>query len=216
MLESAPRVKICGITTPKALSAAIDHGAGFAGFVFYPPSPRFIPPQDAAILRRSAQGRIQSVALFVDADDGWLRAVMDRVDPDMIQLHGGESPDRVREIRETFQKPVIKAIPVAAVKDVEASAAYQPICDWLLFDAKPSKPDMHGGTGCAFDWGILQGRVFEKPWMLAGGLNESNVGKALFILRPNAVDVSSGVETAPGVKDPEKIQKFMRAVMAQP
>jgi len=202
-------VKICGLKDPAALSAAIENGADFVGFVFYPPSSRFIDIEVAAELVKYVPTTIKIVGLFVNADDRLLRQVLDHVPLAMIQLHGQETPQRVVEIKNRFGLPVMKAIAVAGHEDLELVSAYEEVSDWLLFDTKTRE---HGGSGQTFDWTILQGRSFQKPWMLAGGLRRDNITEALSILRPDAVDVSSGVEREKGVKDPEKIREFLKLI----
>lgn len=204
-------VKICGLSTPQTLRAAADAGARFAGFVFFPPSPRHVSPDIAASLARELPTGVRSVGLFVNADNALLEAVLGAVPLDMIQLHGEEPPARVAEIKARFKMPVIKAMRVADARDVAAARDYEDVADWLLFDAKV-EGDLPGGTGHVFDWHVLADRTFRKPWMLGGGLHAGNIGAALSVLKPAAVDVSSGVESARGVKDIKKIQEFIAAV----
>jgi len=206
-------VKICGIKTPEALTAAIEAGARYIGFVFYPPSPRNIERDTAKELALMMPTGVRSVGLFVDPDDAFLDAVLGHVPLDMIQLHGTETPARVREIKQKYAMPIIKALSVSCAEDLEAAGEHDE-ADWLLFDAKSSDPAMPGGMGQVFDWHILQGKKFSKPWMLSGGLTPENVVNALEILRPDAVDVSSGVESARGIKDNLKIRAFIHAVNA--
>lgn len=206
-------VKICGIKTPEALTAAIEAGARYIGFVFYPPSPRNIERDTAKELALMMPTGVRSVGLFVDPDDALLVSVLGHVPLDMIQLHGRETAARVEEIKQKFSMPIIKAMSVSCVADVEYAKDYE-AADWLLFDAKSSDPAMPGGMGHAFDWSILQGMSFVKPWMLSGGLTAENVADALCILKPDAVDVSSGVESARGIKDNLKIRAFIHAVNA--
>ena len=205
------QTKICGIKTPEALRAAVDVGARFIGFVFYPPSPRYVEVDTAKELALMLPTGVRSVGLFVDPSDDELDAVLGRVQLDMIQLHGKETPLRVSEIKSKYVMPIIKAFPVREASDVDEVQDYKD-ADWLLFDAKPSDPNMPGGTGHCFDWSLLEGREFEKKWMLSGGLNTDNVGEALTVLSPMAVDVSSGVESVRGVKDAVKIKSFIAAV----
>ena len=208
-------VKICGLKHPSDLETAARGGARYAGIVFHPPSPRHLGPEQAGALIRAAPSSIVSVGLFVDADDAFIAAMLAAAPVSMIQLHGRETPQRVAAIRARFGRPVIKAIPVAVPADLDAVDDYAQVSDWILFDAKPD-PSAHlpGGNGVAFDWSILKARVFPRPWMLSGGLTPGNVGSALSILSPAAVDVSSGVESAPGQKDPERIISFLDAVAA--
>lgn len=205
-------VKICGIKTPEALKAAIDSGARYIGFVFYAPSPRNITLDTAASLARAIPTSVRAVGLFVDPTDEELERILSSVSLDMIQLHGGESPGRIAEIKARHHLPVMKAIRISTAADLENITAYEAAADWLLFDAKVSEEQ--GGTGHSFDWSILKSREFSKPWMLAGGLNADNVAAALSILSPNALDISSGVESVHGQKDASKITAFMSAVKA--
>lgn len=205
--------KICGIKTPEALNATIDAGARFIGFVFYTNSVRYIAPDQAAQLSRLMPTGVRSVGLFVNPSDRELEQVLGRVPLDMIQLHGDETPERTAEVRVRFEMPVIKALPVRDVADIEVAYAFQDVADWLLFDAKAPSGE-YGGTGTSFDWRLLDGRRFTKPWMLSGGLTADTVGQALAILKPDAVDVSSGVEAERGMKDAAKIRAFIDAVNA--
>lgn len=200
-------VKICGITTPEVAWSAVCYGAAFMGFVFYPPSPRAVTPERAADIARSCAGQIQTVALFVDPTDEELQAVFNAFTPDMIQLHGSESVDRVRWIRMHGGRPVIKALGVSSAADVAEAKAYEDVADWLLFDAKPTG-GLPGGTGRSFDWEILRAYRSSRPWMLSGGLNVDTVGAALSVCRPDAIDLSSGVEDAPGHKSEALINQF--------
>ncbi len=205
-------VKICGIKEKNHLDVAAQAGARFIGLVFYPKSPRFIDPEMARLLSRSAPTGVRMVGLFVDPDDAWLSHVLGAVPLDMIQLHGGESPVRVQEIRAHHHVPIIKAIPVARPEDLEKTQEYEQVADWLLFDSKSQKSSVSGGSGISFDWKILEGKRFKRPWMLSGGLNSENIGEALSFLHPDAVDVSSGVESEVGVKDPSRIIEFLKQV----
>ncbi len=204
-------VKICGIKTPEALKAATENGARFIGFVFHRPSPRNVSFDTAWNLARAVPTGVRSIGLFVNPDDEVLQHITSGIPLDMIQLHGQETPERVAQIKESTAMPVIKAISIAAADDLNQIAGYEAVADWLLFDTKTTD-GASGGTGQSFDWQILSGRTFKRPWMLAGGLNEANVAAALSILKPDAVDVSSGVETEPGVKDAQKIKKLINAV----
>lgn len=203
-----PAVKICGIRDLAALKAAADAGAAYAGFVFYPKSPRNVEIENAANLVR--QTPLTTVGLFVDPDDETLQRVLAEVPLKMIQLHGTETPARVAAIKAQYKLPVMKALRIAAVADLAASTEYASVADWLLFDAKVE--GTVGGTGQAFDWSVMDGFKSPRPWMLAGGLNPENVTSAVIKLRPDAVDVSSGVESAPGVKDACKISAFIESV----
>ncbi len=206
------QVKICGLTTPETARAAAR--AEYAGFVFYPPSPRNVTPAQARAIAAALMPAMRRVALVVDPDDAALDAILAGFDPDIIQLHGRETPARVTEIRRRFGLPVMKAIAIREAADVETATAYFEICDRLLFDARP--PDrpgaLPGGNALAFDWQLLAGRSFPLPWMLSGGLTPENVAEAIRISGAPAVDVSSGVEDRPGHKDPEKIRAFLAAV----
>ncbi len=205
-------VKICGIKEKNHLDIAAQAGARFIGLVFYPKSSRFIDPEMARLLSRSAPTGVRMVGLFVDPDDAWLSHVMGAVPLDMIQLHGAESPVRVQEIRSRYLLPVIKAIPVARPEDIDKTQDYEQVADWLLFDSKSPQGPISGGSGVSFDWKILEGKRFNRPWMLSGGLNPDNIGQALSCLHPDAVDISSGVESETGVKDPLRIIEFLKCV----
>ena len=206
-------VKICGLSTPEMVDAALAAGADYVGLVFYPRSPRNVTLDRAADLARRARGRARVVALVVDAEDGFLKEIAARVDPDLIQAHGGETPARVAEISRLTGKPVIKAIRVKDQADIAAAAAYCEAASLIMYDAKaPEKLGnaLPGGNGHAFDWGLLEGE--ERPaFMLAGGLNPANVAEAIRVTGAPIVDVSSGVETAPGIKDAGLIRKFIEA-----
>jgi len=207
-------VKICGLSTPQTLDATIAAGADLAGFVFFAKSPRHIDLDTARALGEQAAGRIQKIALTVDADDAALAEIVAALRPDMLQLHGHESPERVGAVKARFGLPVIKAIGVASAADVAAARSYDGVADWLLFDAKPA-PDatVPGGAGVVFDWELLR-NISAAKWMLSGGLDPENVAAALGQTQAPAVDVSSGVESARGVKDAGKIAAFVAAVRA--
>lgn len=204
-------VKICGLNAPDGVKAAVEGGARYIGFVFYPPSPRAVSPTLAAELVRLLPTTVRAVGLFVEPSDEEIDEVVASVPLDMIQLHGDEMPARVREIRDTFTMPVMKAIRVADPADVDAAHAYEEVADRLLFDAKPPKnvAALPGGNGIPFDWPILAGRNWSRPWMLSGGLSGDNLAEAVARSGARAVDVSSGVETRPGHKDPELIRRFL-------
>jgi phosphoribosylanthranilate isomerase len=205
-------VKICGLATPDALDVALDAGADMVGFVFFPPSPRNLSFKTAAALESRVRGRAKKVALSVDADDTLLSYVVDALGPDILQLHGTESPLRVAAIKAKFKLPVMKAIPVETKGDLAAIARYAAVADHLLFDARaPREATRPGGLGKSFDWRLLENLAPGVPFMLSGGLDAGNVGEALGITRAPGVDVSSGVERAPGEKDPDKIRAFIRA-----
>ncbi|ATQ69417.1 MULTISPECIES: phosphoribosylanthranilate isomerase [Methylosinus] len=205
------RIKICGLSTLPTLEATIAAGADMAGFVFFAKSPRHISLETARALGRAAQGRIRKVALSVDASNADLDAMVDALAPDLLQLHGRETPERVGAVKARFGLPVIKAIGVATAADVAAAAAYLGAADILLFDAKPAPgAAVPGGAGLAFDWTALRGHAGGE-WMLSGGLDPDNVAEALALTQAPAVDVSSGVESARGVKDEAKIAAFVAA-----
>lgn len=208
----ALEVKICGLTTPDALDAALAAGADLVGFVHFPKSPRHLPLERAPALVAQARGRALKVALVVNADDAELADVIAALDPDLLQLHGRETPERVSEIRARFGRPVMKALPVAVRSDLVSLPAYAAVADRILFDAKPA-PDaaLPGGNGQVFDWELVRGLDVARPLMLSGGLDAGNVAEAIAATGVGGVDVSSGVETAPGVKSPEKIHAFVAA-----
>ncbi len=208
-------VKICGLSTVQTLDVALDAGADLVGFVFFPPSPRNLDMGTARALGRRVAGRAGKVALAVDPDDALLDAIVEALGPDMLQLHGGEPPERVSAVKSRFGLPVIKALPVAAAADLAAVPAYAGVADRLLFDARaPRDASRPGGLGQPFDWRLLERLDAAVPFMLSGGLDPDNVATALAVTRAQAVDVSSGVERAPGIKDPEKIRAFIRAARA--
>ena len=204
-------VKICGLTDPAALTAAIEGGAGWLGLVFYPPSPRALKPEAAADLAAHAPEGRTLVGVFVDPDDALLDEVLARVPLRAVQLHGAESPERVAAIRARIGCAVIKALPVAEPLDLAPVASYAAVADMLLFDARPPREPgrLPGGNGLAFDWRLLQGLRLARPWLLSGGLSVDNLAAAVTLCRPPAVDVSSGVERRPGQKDPAKIRGFL-------
>ncbi|CAN5282621.1 phosphoribosylanthranilate isomerase [soil metagenome] len=205
--------KICGLSTPEAVRAALDAGASHIGFVFFAKSPRNVSPELAARLAEPARGRVKITAVMVDPDDAALESVMATLKPDLIQLHGRESPARTGEVRARTGAGVIKALAISTAHDLDAAKAYETVTDHLMFDAKPpAGSDLPGGVGAKFDWTLLQGRRFEKPWFLAGGLDRWNVAEALEASRAPLVDVSSGVERGPGVKDAALITAFLEAV----
>jgi len=205
-------VKICGITSLDAVDAAIASGAVYGGLVFHPKSPRVVSLEQARVLADRMRGRMKVVALVADMDDAQLKAMIDAVHPDFLQLHGTESVQRTAQVRAAFGLPVIKALPVAESPDLDAASAYEAAADMLMFDAKPPKGAVRaGGHGAAFDWQLLAGRSFGKPWFLAGGLNPQNVARAIALSGASLVDVSSGVESAPGVKDAARIAAFVNA-----
>lgn len=208
-------IKICGLNSPESLDVALDAGADAVGFVFFPPSPRHIGFQAARALGTRVRGRAQKVAVSVDADDDWLATAIEALRPDMLQLHGRESPDRVVTVRTRFGLPVMKALPIAERADLAPVHIYARVSDRLLFDARaPRQATRPGGLGKSFDWRLLQGVNPGVPFMLSGGLNAENVAEALRVTRALGVDVSSSVERAPGQKDPDKIRAFIRAARA--
>jgi phosphoribosylanthranilate isomerase len=205
-------VKICGLSTPEALEVALDAGADMVGFVFFPPSPRHITFASARPLAQRARGRAQKVALTVDADDAWIDALVQSLRPDMLQLHGKETAARLAALKRRFGLPVMKAVPVEQKDDLAFAANYIAVADRILFDARaPKDATRPGGLGKAFDWRLLQDLALGVPFMLSGGLDAGNVAEALRITQAPGVDVSSGVERAPGEKDPDKIRAFIRA-----
>ncbi|HEU0161508.1 MAG TPA: phosphoribosylanthranilate isomerase [Rhizomicrobium sp.] len=205
-------VKICGITSLDAVDAAVAAGAAYGGLVFHPKSPRFVMPDQARALADRMRGQLKVVALVADLDDAALAAVIEQAHPDILQLHGAESARRVADIRARFGLPVIKALPIAEAGDFAAVPEMEAVADMLLFDARPPKgAERAGGHGAAFDWALLAGRSFRNPWFLAGGLEPGNVARALDLSGAALVDVSSGVERAPGVKDPARIADFVAA-----
>ena len=208
-------VKICGLKTAEALDVALESGADLVGFVFFSPSPRHLALAAARALGERVSGRAGKVALTVDADDETLRGVVEALKPDMLQLHGKETPERVTALRARFGLPVMKAIPVATKGDLSRIDLYKKVADRLIFDARaPQDATRPGGLGTPFDWTLLKGIDPGIPFMLSGGLDAGNVAEALCITRAPGVDVSSGVERAPGEKDPDKIRAFIRAARA--
>ncbi len=208
-------VKICGLKTPEALDVALESGADLVGFVFFAPSPRNLALAAARDLGARVKGRAGKVALSVDADDATLTAIVESLKPDMLQLHGVEPPERVTALRGHFGLPVMKAVPIAERKDLARIEVYKTVADWLIFDARaPRDATRPGGLGTPFDWTLLKGIDPGIPYMLSGGLDAGNVAEALRITRAPGVDVSSGVERAPGEKDADKIRAFIRAARA--
>ncbi len=206
-------IKICGLKTPDAVAAALDGGATHIGFIFFPKSPRHITPQKAAGLRDAVRGRALTVAVTVDADDETLDEIVEAVKPDILQLHGHETPERVAFIKARYGLPVMKAFSVREASDLAAIAAYQGIADRFLFDAKPPKgSDLPGGNGVSFDWELLAALDADIDYMLSGGLNADNIAEALHKTQAPGIDISSGVERAPGEKDVRLIENFFRAV----
>ncbi|HEY6870089.1 MAG TPA: phosphoribosylanthranilate isomerase [Novosphingobium sp.] len=208
---SAPAIKICGLSTAAALDAAVTARADYAGFVFFPPSPRHLTPAQAAPLGRRAAGRVGRVGLFVDAADELIGDAVAAAGLDILQLHGGESPQRAAELRARHGLPVWKAVPVASAADIERAVAYLGAADLILFDAKTPRGALPGGMGLAFDWALLSAWRNRAPWGLAGGLGPANVAEAVRLTGAPLVDTSSGVESAPGVKDAALIAAFCMA-----
>lgn len=208
-------IKICGLKTEEAVAAALAGGATHIGFIFFPKSPRNIDPETAGRLRELARGRALAVAVTVDADDDFLDTIVAAMQPDMLQLHGKETPERVAELKARHGLPVMKAFSVSTAADLGKIAPYAGIADRFLFDAKPPQgSELPGGNGVSFDWTILRGLPDDTDYMLSGGLNAQNVGEAVRLANPPGLDISSGVESAPGVKDVALIESFFRAVAA--
>lgn len=210
-------IKICGLTDVESVDAALAGGADWLGFVFFSPSPRHLSLAKATELGARAAGRAGKVALCVDASDGQIDDIIDALRPDLLQLHGSETPERVAALRARLGRPVMKALGVGDRDDLRRAGDYLGAADRLLFDARPPRDASRpGGNGVAFDWTLLTEIRWPVPLMLSGGLDAGNVGQAIARARPNGVDVSSGVERAPGVKDPELIEAFIAAVRAAP
>ncbi|UVK41420.1 phosphoribosylanthranilate isomerase [Mesorhizobium sp. AR10] len=208
-------IKICGLKTDEALAAALAGGASHVGFIFFAKSPRYVEPSEARRLRQAAQGKATAVAVTVDASDAFLDEIVAKMHPDMLQLHGSETPERVAQLKARYGLPVMKALSVSEAADLERIKPFIGIADRFLFDAKPPKgSELPGGNGVAFDWRILAGLDAGVDYMLSGGLNAANIGDALRLANPPGIDISSGVESAPGVKDPALIEQFFRAVRA--
>jgi phosphoribosylanthranilate isomerase len=204
-------VKICGLSTAEAVTAAVEAGARYVGFVFFPPSPRSLTPIRAAAVLASAPTGPVRVGLFVDADDALLAEVLASVPLDMVQLHGAEPPARVAEVKARFGLPVIKAVAIAGADDLARARAYDDVADLLLFDARPPKGATRpGGNAQPFDWSLVRGRERRRPWLLAGGIDAENIAAAVRASGAPAIDVSSGVEDRPGVKNPAKIRALLR------
>ena len=206
------RVKICGLRTQADVAAVARAGAAYAGFVFFAKSPRHLSIPEAKALAVAAPVGLAKVALIVNANDAAIDALLAEVPIDMLQLHGAETPERVAEVRDRFGLPVMKAVGLSGEADLSAIMDYSLVADQLLVDAKPGTgTDLPGGNGLAFDWRLLVGRKWLRPWMLAGGLSPQNVAEAIRLTGARQVDVSSGVESAPGVKDHAKILEFVTA-----
>ena len=208
-------IKICGLKTDQAMAAALAGGASHVGFIFFAKSPRYVEPAQAGRLREAARGNALAVAVTVDASDAFLDEIVAKMHPDMLQLHGSETPERVVEVKARYGLPVMKALSVSEAADLERIKPFFGVADRFLFDAKPPKDsELPGGNGIAFDWHILAGLDASVDYMLSGGLNAANIGDALRLANPPGIDISSGVESAPGVKDPALIEQFFRAVRA--
>ena len=210
-------VKICGVNSPAALAAALAGGADYLGFNFYSPSPRYVTPEAAREIAAAAPDSLTKVGVVVDLDDAALAAILEHAPLDMLQLHGRESPERVAEIRARFALPVMKAVKIAGADDLAAAEAYCAVAERLLVDAKPPKDmagALPGGNALALDWRLLAGTAWPIPWMLSGGLDADNVAEAVRVSGARALDVSSGVEDAPGTKNPDKIRAFLSAAKA--
>ncbi len=204
--------KICGLSEPVGLQTALDNGADMVGFVFFPASPRNVGSDAAAQLLQQVPSGVDRVGVFVDPENDYLDTVLGKARMDLLQLHGDETPERCRAIAIYFGLPLIKAIKVSSPADIEKARDYEDIVDWLMFDASPPKDATRpGGHGLSFDWSMLRGLSFKRPWLLSGGLHAGNLADAVKRSGANAVDVSSGVESAPGRKDPEKIRAFLAA-----
>lgn len=207
--------KICGLTDEAAVEAAVQHGADMLGFVFFPASPRNLSAEQAEALLHNVPSGIDRVGVFVDPETDFLDKILARARLDLLQLHGDETPERCRAISIYFGLPIIKAIKVSSKADLKAAKAYEDAVDWLMFDAKPPKDATRpGGNAASFDWSIMQGAKFNRPWLLSGGLTPENISLAVRQSGASAVDVSSGVESAPGKKDPAKIRAFLDAARA--
>jgi phosphoribosylanthranilate isomerase len=205
--------KICGLSSYDAVAAAVAGGAAYLGFVFYPPSPRAVTPAQAAGLCAAIPHGIARVALFVDADNDTIAEILDAAPIDILQFQGKESPDRVAEAKGRFGRRVMKAVAIAGPEDLPAAREYEDAADLLLFDAKPPREpgSLPGGNGRTFDWGLIAGRAWRRPWMLSGGLTAALLPEAVRLSGAACVDVSSGVELRPGHKDPDKIRAFLAA-----
>jgi phosphoribosylanthranilate isomerase len=208
-------VKICGLSTRETLDVALDAGADMVGFVFFPPSPRHLSLETARDLGKQVKRRAIKVALSVDADDATLANIVEALAPDILQLHGKETVARLRDIKQAFGLPVMKAIAVETAADLAPLPGYAAVADRILFDARaPKEATRPGGLGAVFDWHVLENLDLKLPFMVSGGLHAGNVAEAVRVTRAGGVDVSSGVEGAPGVKDPDMIRAFIQAARA--
>jgi len=209
--------KICGLNDPTSVRTAVAGGARFVGFVFYPPSPRAVTPEQARALAALVPPEVKKVGLFVDADDAAIAAAIAAAKLDMLQLHGDEAPARVMELKRRTGLAAMKVLKIGEAADLDAANGFRGAADWLMFDARPPKGmigALPGGNAVTFDWTLLAGRDWPLPWMLAGGLDAANLGRAVTLSGARTVDVSSGVETAPGKKDTAKIRAFLAAAAA--
>ena len=208
-------VKICGLSTPETLDVAVDAGADMVGFVFFPPSPRHLALKTARDLGKHVRRRAVKVALTVDADDATLADIVEALQPDILQLHGRETVARLRDVKQKFGLQVMKALAVETAADLASLPFYAAVADRILFDARaPKEATRPGGLGAVFDWHVLENLDLKLPFMVSGGLNAGNVAEAVRVTRAGGVDVSSGVERTPGIKDPEMIRAFLRAARA--
>jgi phosphoribosylanthranilate isomerase len=208
-------VKICGLSTPETLDVAVDAGADMVGFVFFPPSPRHLALKTARDLGKHVRRRAVKVALTVDADDATLADIVEALQPDILQLHGRETVARLRDVKQKFGLQVMKALAVETAADLASLPFYAAVADRILFDARaPKEATRPGGLGAVFDWHVLENLDLKLPFMVSGGLNAGNVAEAVRVTRAGGVDVSSGVERTPGIKDPEMIRAFIRAARA--
>jgi phosphoribosylanthranilate isomerase len=206
------QAKICGVTSAEAVQAALGGGAAFLGFNFFGKSPRYLTPEAAGRLAEPVRGKLKIVAVMVDPTDAEVDRVAQALRPDLVQLHGSETPSRARAVAQRASAGVIKVLPVAEAADLAAAGDFDPIADHLMFDTKaPKDADRPGGLGLAFDWTLLSGRRFRRPWLLAGGLDPWNLAQAVQQSGAPIVDVSSGVERGPGLKDPALIAAFLDA-----
>ncbi len=207
-------VKICGLSTPETIETGLQCGANWIGFVFFPKSPRHVDYGKAKELVGPVRGKASIVALTVNASDDELEAIDQSINPDIWQLHGAETPERIQQIKKRYGRPVMKALSIRDKEDLAPIPLYEAVCDILLFDAKPPRDmntELPGGNGITFDWRLIQNLKLKKPFVLSGGLNPDNVAEAIRLTRPQGVDVSSGIESAPGIKDRQKIMDFVHA-----
>ena len=212
-MRTSPIVKICGLSTPETVSAALDNGAAMVGFIFFAKSPRHVSAAHASDLRQLAIGRAESVAVTVDADDAYLDEIVSVMKPDWLQLHGHETPQRVLDVKARYGLPVMKALSVREVADLDAIGHFLGIADKFLFDAKaPKGSELPGGNGVSFDWTLLNALDPGLDYMLSGGLNSGNVCEALRVTHAPGLDISSGVENAPGIKDVRLIEQFFASL----